>query len=457
MTDRIDQGHGSPMNPDLTRREFVKTSAFVGGAAAMAGSVPWAVGRANGSAPSDELGQAAAAEYALNHPESTIYSVCLNCHTACNLKAKIQDGIVVKVDGNPYSPMNLAPHLDEATPIADAAAVDGKLCPKGQAAVQVLYDPYRLRKVLKRKPGTGRGEGKWVTIEWDQFIDEVVGGGDLFGEGHVDGFEALYKLRDPGVAKEMAADAAAVAKGDLTVQRFKVRHRANLDVLIDPDHPDLGPINNQFVFLGGRVEHGRKELAKRFTYSGLGSTNFYLHTTICEQSHHIAYNEMTVDLAAGKGKHHMKPDFLASEFVIFFGTGAFEANFGPPPMAEKVTRGLVDGRLRIAVVDPRLSKTAAKAWKWVPVKPGTDAALALGMIRWIIENQHFDARYLTAANRGAAKANGESTFSTASWLVEVGEDGQPGKLGSFGIKVNREGAHYEHTTLFADYPAKRPF
>ncbi|MFQ5343205.1 MAG: molybdopterin-dependent oxidoreductase, partial [Anaerolineae bacterium] len=165
----------------------------------------------------------------------------------------------------------------------------------------------------------------------------------------------------------------------------------------------------------GRVEHGRKELAKRFTYDGLGSVNFYLHTTICEQSHHIAYKQMS------NGKSHMKPDFLSSEFVIFFGTGAFEANFGPTPMTEMVTDSLLRHNFKYAVVDPRLSKTAAKAWKWIPIQPGADAALALGMIRWIIENERYDEKYLRAPNKDAAGALNETTFTDATNLVRTDE------------------------------------
>ncbi len=416
MTDKTiktnSNANGSPINPEVTRRDFLKTTAFVGGAAAMAGAVPWTLDKAAGKLVPAKTAAAKTTGYPLDKPENIIYSVCLNCHTACNIKAKIQDGVVVKVDGNPYSPMNLLPHLPEDTPLAEAAKVDGKLCPKGQSSVQVLYDPYRLRKVLKRVGK--RGENKWVTIEWDQFIDEVVNGGNLFGEGNVEGLKDIYKLRDPDLSKELAADASAVANGDMTVDEFKAKHAAHLDLLIDPDHPDLGPVNNQFVFMGGRVEHGRKELAKRFTYNGFGSVNFYLHTTICEQSHHIAYKMMS-------GKSHMKPDFLGSEFVIFFGTGAFEANFGPTPMTELVTDSLVRHNFKYAVVDPRLSKTAAKAWKWVPIQPGTDAALALGMIRWIIENERYDEAYLRAPNKDAANALNETTFTDATNLIRTDE------------------------------------
>jgi tetrathionate reductase subunit A len=389
----------------FSRRDFLKVSVLVGGTAAFLGTMP-KVGKAV------ETASRKAQNYPLNDPENVIYSVCLNCHNACTIKGHILDGVLVKIDGNPYSPQNLNPHLPEETSLADAARIDAPLCPKGQGGVQVLYDPYRVRKVLKR--AGKRGENKWETIEWDQFIDEVVNGGNLFGEGNVDGFDAVWKLRDPDLSSELASDSAAVASGEMSLADFKAKHEANLDMLIDPEHPDLGPVNNQFVFQGGRVEHGRKELIKRWVYNSFGSVNFYLHTTICEQSHHVAYK-----VSNSAGKDHMKPDTMNSEFVIYFGTSPFEANFGPTNMTPKITQSIVNRGMKIAVVDPRLSKTAGKAWKWLAPKPGTDAAVALGMTRWIIENERYDAAFLSAPNIDVANAINETAFSDATNLVDV--------------------------------------
>jgi len=401
-----------PLNREVSRRDFIKTSAFVGGTGILATQLPRAMQKA-----SPHLGGLTGenaetnAVYPLGQPENVVYSICLQCHTACSIKTHVVDGIVIKVDGNPYSPMNLLPHLDQATPVAEAARVDAKLCPKGQAGIQTTYDPYRLRKILKRKGP--RGSGQWETVDFNQAIDEIVNGGDLFGEGPVPGLKDIYKLRDAKLSKEMAGDAANVGKGKMTVDEFKAKYADNLDVLIDPDRPDLGPVNNQFVLQCGRIEHGRKELGKRFAGPSFGSKNFYEHTSICEQSHHIAYKQMT------GGKTHFKPDILNAEFVIFFGTGAFEANFGPTPMAEKVTESLVNRNFKMAVVDPRLSKTAAKAQWWVPIKPGTDAAMALGMIRWIIENERYDKAYLENPNKDAAAADNESTSTDATHLINL--------------------------------------
>jgi len=389
----------------LSRRTLLQSSALLGGSAL------WAIYMDRLSdlarAREDNLTQ----DYELARPENILYTACLQCQIRCALKVKVQDGVVVKLDGSPYSAKQFYPNLSYDTPPVQAAPIDGKLCPRGQAGVQTHYDPYRLLKVLKRVGP--RGSGQWQTIEFRQAIREIVNGGDLFGEGPVPGFKDIYALRDPNVAKQMAADVDLLRKGQMTVEEFKIKHAANLNVLIDPDHPDLGPKNNRFVFMPGRINRTRSDFAKRFVHGGLGSVNFFPHTSICELSIFVATKEMT------RGPAHFKPDHINSEFIIFWGTGFAEANFGVTPMAELVTRGLVSGNLKIAVIDPRLSKSAAKAWKWVPVKPGGDLALALGMIRWIIENNRYDARYLETPNLDAAKRKGETSHTDATWLVRT--------------------------------------
>lgn len=51
---------------------------------------------------------------------------------------------------------------------------------------------------------------------------------------------------------------------------------------------------------------------------------------------------------------------------------------------------------RMVVIDPRFNETAAKADEWVPIVPGTDIALALGMIKIIIDEKRYDAEFLRA-------------------------------------------------------------
>ena len=409
----------------ISRRGFLKTSALLGGTAVCSSALETIKTPGFGREHID---------YPLNKPENVIYSVCLQCHTDCPIKVKIEDGVAVKIDGNPYSVQNMDTPIPTSTDIEVGAKIDACICPKGQSGIQTMYDPYRVVKVLKR--AGKRGENKWKVISFDKAIDEIVNGGKLFadvpGEEDrvVEGFKQVRALRDAKVAKAMAGDAMNVGKGKMKIEEFKAKYRDYLDLLIDPDQPDLGPKNNQFLMLAGRMEHGRKEFAKRWQKAAYGSINFMEHTTVCEQSHHIAYKKITSQyLGNGKWKpaaEHLKPDFRNARFVIYFGTGMVEANFGPPIMASLMTNAITNDGCKIAVVDPRFSKTAAKAWKWIPVKPGGDAALAYAMIRWMFENNKINKDFLKNANKAAAKKNGEYSWTSATHLIKFDKEG-PGK------------------------------
>ncbi len=416
----------------LSRRDFLKLSAVTAGTAALLGNLPvykTLIARA----------ASMASAYTLADIKNQINTVCLQCNTGCGIKVKLLEGVAAKIEGNPYSPWTLWPHLPYKTPLKETATLGGAICPKGQSGLQTAYDPYRIVSVLKRKPGTKRGEGKWITIPFEQAIEEIVEGGDLFGEGHVDGFRALYALRDPNVAKQMSDAVTKILdekdpdKKRALVEEFKRTFADYLDTLIDPDHPDLGPKNNQFAFVWGRLKNGRGDLFKRFVIDAFGSVNANGHTTVCQGSLYFAGKALSeqFDPKTGKftggSKFYWQTDTANSEFVIYVGANMFDANYGPPQRVPKMTEGNVSGGSKYAVVDPRHSKAAAKAWKWIPIKPGEDAALAMGMIRWIIENERYNKQFMSNANKAAALANGEKSWTTGPWLVKI-KDGKPGKF-----------------------------
>ena len=417
---------------DYTKRRFLGRTALLGG------------GMLSGILARPEHAEAATGEilrngrpdlpYTLNDAENQILSVCLNCNTGCGVKVKLQDGVVAKIDGSPYSPWTMVPHLPMKTSVDDAAKVDGGLCPKGQAGVQTVYDPYRIRSVLKR--AGKRGENKWVTVPFEQAIQEIVEGGNLFshvpGEESraVEGLRQIMALQDDKVAKEMAADAKAVAEHKMELAEFKAKHATHLDKLIDPDHPDLGAKNNQFVINWGRLKGGRNDFIKRFG-AGYGSTNLHGHTTVCQGSLYFTCKAISEQYAEGKfsggQKFYWQADLENARYVLFSGANLFEANYGPTNQTVRLTENLATGRTKIAVADPRFSKLASKADVWLPIKPGEDAALAMAILRWMFEHGRYDAAFLANANKAAATANGETSWTNATWLVEL-KDGKPGKF-----------------------------
>ncbi|GAB4136383.1 MAG: tetrathionate reductase subunit TtrA [Planctomycetota bacterium] len=304
------------------------------------------------------------------------FSVCQNCHSRCGLLGTVVDGVLVKLDGNPYHPNNMEEdeRLPYATPASVAAATRGRLCPKGQSGVQVLYDPWRIKHPLKRVGP--RGSGQWQAISWSQAFSEI---------------------------------AARIDSLIPTASR--------LTTLIDPAVPELGPIANQLLFCPGRSTDG--EIIERIFKNTYGTANYRLdHTSICEQNHHVHNELMTWDEAANKGrKNHFKPDLAEAEFVILFGSNYLEANFPMLALSRRTVAFKKRGG-KLAVVDPRFSNTAAKADWWVPAKPGTDAAVALG-IAWTIMDSlpAATSAFLRNANAAAAAAAGEKSWTDATRLV----------------------------------------
>lgn len=116
-----------------------------------------------------------------------------------------------------------------------------------------------------------------------------------------------------------------------------------------------------------------------------GSPNMYAHTSGCEQDRRSACLTLF---------GHVFPmhDFANSKFVMLWGMNMLGANQG---LWE--SRALIEARkrgCRLVVVDPAFTETAQKADEWIPIRPGTDAAMALAMCRVIIDDNLYDKTFV---------------------------------------------------------------
>ncbi len=87
--------------------------------------------------------------------EATWYaSTCRMCPAGCGIVVRTIDGWAKKIEGNLTYPLN-----------------QGKLCARGQAGVQVLYNPDRLKNAVRQN---GRGSRQFETLYWEAALDEVL-------------------------------------------------------------------------------------------------------------------------------------------------------------------------------------------------------------------------------------------------------------------------------------------
>ncbi len=87
--------------------------------------------------------------------ETFVPSTCLLCPAHCGIRARLVDGALTRIDGNPLHPVS-----------------QGGLCPKGRAGIQLLYHPGRLRGPMQRVGPAG--SDRFEPISWNAAIDRIV-------------------------------------------------------------------------------------------------------------------------------------------------------------------------------------------------------------------------------------------------------------------------------------------
>ncbi|WP_417271917.1 molybdopterin dinucleotide binding domain-containing protein [Celeribacter halophilus] len=370
-----------------------------------------AKGKWSGKKPRDEhvVGNSIPAEFTidpetgdvtLNPDQAMSYTMCIGCTTMCGVRVRVDKKAnkVLRVAGNPYSPMSTDPFIPYESSVAESFAAMAQAgpgqgltrrstaCGRGNAVLEQVDNPRRVLKPLKRVGP--RGSGKWETISFEQLVEEVVEGGDLFGEGSVAGLREIRDLETPAVEGA----------------------------------PEFGPRANRLVWMNC-VDDGRDNFVLRWLKQSFGSNNFTRHGSYCGGAYRSGSGAMFGDF---KAMPHAKPDFSNAEFIIFAGTAPGNAGNPFKRIGNLVAKARSDGNLNYVVVDPVLNNAqngpSGERARWVPIKPGTDGAMAMAMIRWMFENERFNATYLANPSKAAADATGETSWSNATHLVITDQD-----------------------------------
>ncbi len=206
----------------------------------------------------------------------------------------------------------------------------GALCPKGQASPELLYNPDRLTGPKMRVGEHGANE--WKDISWQEAIELVA--------------EKLTALREAS----------------------------------KPEHT---------AFLYGETRGQMRGFIERFM-KAIGSPNSISHDSLNIEAAKLAtlYTQGVYDLPAY--------DLENSNYIISFGASLLEAGRSPQRIVSGYSfmrRGRSE-RGKVVVFDPRQGITGAKADEWIPINPGTDAALALSIANVIIKTGQFDSDFV---------------------------------------------------------------
>ena len=215
----------------------------------------------------------------------------------------------------------------------------GMICQIGRHSPEIVHDPDRLLYPLRRIGP--RGSHDFERISWDQAFESIV--------------ERLQETK-----RDFGPEATAIYTG-----------RGSFDMaLCDIFQP-----------AGVAVSSASSVL---FPF---GSPNTLGVGALC----YVSFAMIAPHVTMGEMLSTMETDLDQSELIVIW--GANPATDSPPLAHLQILQARQRGSEVIAI-DPRRAETAVESGaEWVPIRPGTDGALALGMINVLVEEELYDEHF----------------------------------------------------------------
>jgi len=212
----------------------------------------------------------------------------------------------------------------------------GSMCAKGLAGIQALYHPNRNKFPLQRVGE--RGENKWKRISWDEAVDIIA-----------------HKLME--TREQYGAEAVFCSTGG-------------------GGNPEIWSIA-RFCNIFGTPN-----------WFEPGCAQCYLPRVL---STAMMYGGDDASIADSNALEIYFPDDTPMQSLVLWGT---DPSYSCPASGGAAVVDLRAKGVKTVVVDPRLTPDAAKADVWLPVRPGSDVALMLAWIRYILVNRLFDREFV---------------------------------------------------------------
>ncbi len=276
------------MTRKLTRRDFLRLGVLSTGAAVLAGcKFPqrYVVREPYVRPPEEQLtGQ-----------DTWYASTCRQCSAGCGIIVRIMNGRALKIEGNPEDPFNR-----------------GKLCARGQAALQILYHPDRLHSAVQQDK---RGSRAYTPLSWNDALSTLSSKLQAAGSG-------IAVWAGPGISSHLYSIFNILVKS------------------VGGPAPVLFDLETSL--------NGNRALADN-SQAFLGVSQV------------PAFDLSLADLVLSFGS-----DFIgASPMPVYYGIG-----YGSFRVHGTGKRGY------LVQFEPRMSNTGAIADEWVPLKPGTEGQVA---------------------------------------------------------------------------------
>jgi cysteine desulfurase NifS len=215
----------------------------------------------------------------------------------------------------------------------------GMICRRGQHAPEIVHSEHRLKTPLKR---TGpKGTLEFEPITWDEAYDAIVANLNA-------------------IKRESGPEAVAIYTG---------RGAFELSLCDVYQPKGTGPSSASSVLFP------------------FGSPNTMGVGALC----YVSFAVIAPHVTMGRQLPDMFNDIENAEMIVVW--GANPATDSPPLDMHRLEAAARRGA-DVVVIDPRRTETALRTGaQWVPIRPGTDGALALGMIRTLIEEDLIDEAF----------------------------------------------------------------
>ncbi|MCL6572394.1 MAG: molybdopterin-dependent oxidoreductase [Bacillus sp. (in: Bacteria)] len=227
-----------------------------------------------------------------------------NCYGTCGILSHVKNGKLIKVTGDPKH-----------------GYTKGKLCAKGYASTQFVYDAKRLKYPMMQNP---RGSGKWKRLSWEEaytiIATKMIELNQRYGSNLAAGYNKF--------------------SGNLGILHYAV------EGMFNSFGPHTKPIGNPCAQTG--------KLANIYSIG-----------------HNLTF---------------IPESMVNSKLIVIWGANPAITNVHQMKFIYEARRK----GAKLVVIDPIFTKTGQKADLYIQINPGTDASLALGLTKMIIDGKNYD-------------------------------------------------------------------